>query len=211
MLKSQNRYKLAVSLPEHEFRNVLDLGCGDGKLRDDLPKGIQYQGLDLREGKGIISHNLEKGIPFGDKSSDVIFALEVLEHLENIHFVFEEMLRVARNEMIISLPNMFHWSHRLRYFFGKIPMIKYTFYPQKQANIHLDRHRWLPSHESSVEFIKFNAKGRKTEVFYGIYPYKRFKFFGEIDSFLSRFFPNLFVYTSFFRVDLIDKYSKTQK
>jgi hypothetical protein len=196
----QNRQKLAASLVKNDFNSVLDIGCGEKVLKEYLPKNIKYQGIDFKENDEVLKYDLEKGIPFGDKSFDAVFAIEVLEHLENIHFVFSGMIRVAKKDIVIALPNMLHWNHRINYFLGRIPLPRHQrFYLEK----HSDRHRWIPFHNSSIEFVRVNAKNYKFEVGYGIYPYKKLKFLGWADTCLAKFFPNLFVYTSFFHIDLI--------
>ena len=80
---------------------------------------------------------------------------------------------------------------------------KYTFYPENRIN--MDRHRWFPTHNASIKFVKHNSNGCEVQIGYGIYPYNRMKFLGKIDALFSRFFPELFVYTSFFNIDLTNK------
>lgn len=207
MLINRDRQKLAADLVKYPFRNVLDIGCDfDIPLRQYLPKEINYTGIDFAKSelKEVTECNLENGISLPDKSFDVVFAIEVLEHLENIHFVFEEIMRVAKNEIIIALPNMNHWIYRIKHLFGIKLIEKYTFYPEK----HPDRHRWFPTHKASIAFVRHNSNDCKIEMGYGIYPYKRLEFLGKIDTFFSRFFPELFVYTDFFRIDLINDQKK---
>lgn len=173
-----------------------------GALKDYLPKDIQYQGIDFEKGEGIMAYDIEKGIPFDNKSFDVVVSLDVLEHLENIHLVFREMLRVARNEVVIGLPNMSHWIYRIRYLLGRRVLQDYTCLEPERPP---DRHRWWPTHKTSIKFTEFNAKDNKIKIAYHIYPYKKMRFLITIDRFFSRFWPNLFVYTSFFHIDLVNK------
>ena len=44
-------------------------------------------------------------LPFDDRSFDAVCAFDVLEHLENFHLLNEEMFRVAKDYILISLPN----------------------------------------------------------------------------------------------------------
>jgi hypothetical protein len=43
----------------------------------------------------------------------------VLEHTDNIWHVFDECLRVARLQLMIVLPNSYHWKERLRFLRGR--------------------------------------------------------------------------------------------
>lgn len=194
-----NRQKLAANLIKHSFKSVLDLGCGySTPLRKYLPAGIEYQGIDSDEGQDIKVCNLEKGLSFlKDNSYDIVFAIEVLEHLDNIHFVFEEVKRVARKEIVIALPNMNHWIYRIRHLLGHRIITKYKFYSRPPK----DRHRWLPIYKEAIDFMRENTKEYKMEIAHHFYPYRRLKFLKVIDKFLSKIFPELFVYTIYFHLE----------
>ena len=101
-----------------------------------------YIGTDLVPGKDVVQCDLEKGLPqFETNSYDVVVALDVLEHLENCHALLEDMMRVARKTVYISLPNMYYLSFRLRFLFKGHLSGKYAFPVEKI----LDRHRWVLS------------------------------------------------------------------
>ena len=95
-------------------------------------------------------------MPFAkDKSFDVVCALDVLEHLEHAHHTFLESLRVSRRALIVTLPNMYHWSYRLRYLVSGRISDKYDF----PVHPVIDRHRWLTSFEQSLSFVLENTQG----------------------------------------------------
>ena len=79
---------------------VLDLGCRDMSLKNYLDGNFNYIGLDYSEEKeansNFINHNLENGLPKDLKQVDTIVALDVLEHVENIHEVYKELLYLKR-------------------------------------------------------------------------------------------------------------------
>ena len=84
---------------------VLDVGCFNGDLKRFV-RG-SYVGLDLR-GRPDIIFDLESGfLPFRSRTFDTVVCADVLEHLENIHRVFDECLRVSRGWVIVSLPNCY--------------------------------------------------------------------------------------------------------
>jgi SAM-dependent methyltransferase len=96
---------------------VLDVGCGDayGVLRAAL--GSTYEGLDIgdsykyenagtREGQPEHLWNVEReALPFPEASYDTVLCIGALEHLDNIHQVYDELFRVARRRVIVMLPN----------------------------------------------------------------------------------------------------------
>ena len=60
-------------------------------------------------GDNDITLNLDeiKKIPLDNKSFDAVVALDVLEHLENFHLILDEMNRLSKKYIFISLPNSF--------------------------------------------------------------------------------------------------------
>jgi len=197
--KKEQKYAIPVGLASPGFKNVLDVGCKKKVLKNYLPKDIHYQGIDLFEDKEVIKYNLEKGIPFEDNSFDLVFALDILEHVDNVEFLLKEILRVAKKEAVIALPNMYFWIFRLRFLlFGRLSP-HYDFYPEELG----DRHKWLPSYYSAIDFVKRNSAGRKLEIIPRIHNHKSLPFLNIIDRTLIKFFPNFFSNGVFFRIELI--------
>jgi len=103
-----------------DARSVLDIGCRDGILKKYLPREVSYAGVDLSPGLNVTRVcNLEQGIPFADASFDAVVALDVLEHVDNIWFAFDEVVRVARRQVMVVLPNSYHFRERLRFLRGR--------------------------------------------------------------------------------------------
>ena len=189
------RFTDAISLSNGNYESVLDVGCRDKILKDFIKKDSKYQGIDYKDSDEVIGHNLENGIPFGDESFDIVFALDVLEHVENIHFLLDEVIRVSKFEAIVALPNMSYLKFRLRFLKGKDISKKYLF---SSVQV-LDRHRWLTSYHSSINFVSENSAGNEVTIKRGFYQY-RSNFLRFIDSYFSRLFPNLFTYVVFFHI-----------
>lgn len=140
--------------------SLLDVGCRDGKLRQYLPAGIDYAGIDLTPGPHVTKVcNAEAGIPYPDKAFDSVVALDMLEHTDNIWHVFDEFVRVARRQVLIVLPNSYHWRARLRFARGK-EGDKYRL----SSEPIVDRHRWLTSYVSSLDFAQQMAKRHHLQV-----------------------------------------------
>lgn len=150
---SAARYQRVSDVLPRDTRTLLDVGCRDAALRRSLAPGIRYVGLDRFEGPGVdCVCDVEKGIPFRDRSFDVVAALDVLEHTDNIWFVFEELVRTARRQVVVILPNLYHWSLRLQYLRGK-EMDKYALSHEPIV----DRHRWLTSYQRASAFCRSMA------------------------------------------------------
>jgi SAM-dependent methyltransferase len=200
MLRESDRFiKARDMISFSQYKTVLDIGCRDKALKQYLKEDIYYQGIDYKDDDEVLAYNLEDGIPFADESFDIVFALDVLEHVENIHFLLSEILRVSKKEAIVALPNMFYWKFRLRYLKGKDISAKYVLPPKKV----FDRHRWLTSYISSKFLIQslsgnFNIVEKK---YYYQYNSKLLKW---IDFKLSKKFPNIFVYAIFFKITKYD-------
>jgi len=101
---------------------VLEIGPGNNFVTDYLRNlGIKVKTLDIKEENkpDVIASVL--AIPFSDNSFDSVLCAEVLEHLpfDNFTKALEELKRVAKKNIIISLP---HWGW-LFYAKLKLPLI----------------------------------------------------------------------------------------
>lgn len=183
--------------------SILDVGCRGKELKSHLENMAEYQGIDLVEAPEVLAHDLEQPIPFQDRSFDVVTALDVVEHLENPHQLMEELVRVAARAVIVSLPNMYHWSYRLKFLRGHVLGGKYVF----SSTPLKDRHRWLPSYLSAVEFVKANIANHPVEIFPLVPDRRRFKLLKIIEHMGKRIWPNVFTYHVLFFVDVTDSES----
>ena len=87
---------------------VLDVGCDKARLKELVP-GIDYLGVDV-SGTPDLVVNLEKEpLPFADDAFDCVVCSDVLEHLDNLHKNFNELVRVTRSHLVLSLPN--NWAN----------------------------------------------------------------------------------------------------
>lgn len=136
--------------------NILDVGCWEADLRDAIrDPGVHYTGIDFG-GNPDIKANLEQleRLPFDDGNFDCVVCTDVLEHLENLHFMAEELARVSKKYLIISLPN--NWVNaRQPIARGRGSFDKYglPIEPPK------DRHKWFFSLSEARKFLE--AYGNK--------------------------------------------------
>lgn len=97
-------------------KTVLNLGCGCGGLSEVLKyKNNKVTSVDIENNyKGTIIRDLNKDFDF-DKRFDTIYAVELIEHLENPrHFIRESKKILKQNgKIIITTPIVDNFKQRL--------------------------------------------------------------------------------------------------
>ena len=116
------RIKSAVNLARpyiFDSDTVLDIGCFTQEIKKYLPDNITYVGIDSKAyTKEVNVVDIE--VPTTFIKADIVFCLEVLEHLKNP----KSTLSIIKNSIgstgysIISLPNEATIFHRIRCLFG---------------------------------------------------------------------------------------------
>lgn len=87
---------------------ILDVGCDDGTtalMVKRYQKNLKIVGVDVQgERKAKIERKLYDGkvLPYGDSSFDVVMALDVLHHTEDILGLLQEMRRVSKRLIIVK-------------------------------------------------------------------------------------------------------------
>jgi len=131
---------------------VLDVGCDRALLRQLLP-GIEYFGIDVGGTPDrIVDLERENGVPFPDDSFDCVVCSDVLEHVANCHHVFDELVRVARKHVVLSLPN--NWANARRPVARGKGRIGHYGLPVEPP---VDRHKWFFSLTEAEDFIRGRA------------------------------------------------------
>ena len=146
--------------------SVLNIGGGGSKHLLSYISPVTYTEIDIAGSPDIV-FNLDCGsqLPLDTNSYDCVVCTDVLEHLENFHFVFSELVRVSSSDVIISLPNLANvfrsYISRSKYlpnnntppshYFGKYS--KYYGLPLFKPE---DRHRWIFSYSEASQFFKFH-------------------------------------------------------
>lgn len=131
-------------------QRVLDLGCGDGALLENLIDERDCTGLGVERelddfhacisrGVPVTQGDLEEELPrFGPGSFDVAVLSLTLQAVSRPDRVLIEMKRVAPRQ-VVSLPNFAHWKLRATLAFrGRMPLtdsLPYHWYDT--PNIHL--------------------------------------------------------------------------
>lgn len=150
--ESRSRF-VAAQFADYLKDTVLDVGCFEAPLRNILSSST-YTGIDIA-GKPDINLNLEAivRLPFDDKSFKTVLCIDVLEHLDNLHLIFEEVVRVSGQYIIVSLPNCWR-SARNTIGRGKGRLTHYGLHLHKSH----DRHKWFFNITEARDFIIGKAK-----------------------------------------------------
>ena len=110
--------------------NIVDIGCGEGYILRFLSAQLKGNlfGMDLYpEVLQVAKKNHDVGFaaasiyqtPLKNKSVDAVLCLEILEHLEEPKRALQEMVRVSRKYIILSVP----WEPLWR--IGNMARLKY--------------------------------------------------------------------------------------
>lgn len=142
-----------------QSKSILDVGCDYNTLKKIV--GQKVTGIDLYGDPDYkVDFEKEKLSRFKDGEFDTVICTEVLEHLENLHEMIDELVRVSNRYTLISLPNCMNLFTRISILFlgkaGKfygLPLIK----PD-------DRHRWFFSHTDIERFFQDYTKKKSLSI-----------------------------------------------
>ena len=120
-------------------QSVLEIGPGPGVLKAvGALFGITVETLDLDSDLNPDHLGSASAIPLPDAAYDVVCAFQVLEHLpyESSLVAFEEMVRVSRGNVIISLPDAWPaWRYQIHVpFLGGLDLLVPR--PRLRAPVH---------------------------------------------------------------------------
>ena len=133
MSDAQVQHTIAQLVPEGA--HVLDLGCGDGALLQQLITTRRCTGYGIeidddnvlacvRRGVNVLQLNLHEGLKaFRDQSFDAVLQIDTLQHLRNAEVLLRETARVGRVG-IVAFPNFAHWPNRLSIARGRMPVTR---------------------------------------------------------------------------------------
>jgi SAM-dependent methyltransferase len=151
--------------------SVLDIGCSGGWLGRHLDPSVDYLGIDIKlpenglernSKRRYVECNLDRDpLPARDDEYEVVVCTEVLEHLDEFHFVVGEIARVARKYAIVSLPNIFNWHFRLKTLLGGTG--KFYGLPLEKPE---DRHRWWFHPSQAERFFRSHPRFVVLEEYY---------------------------------------------
>ncbi|MEE4193716.1 MAG: class I SAM-dependent methyltransferase [Anaerolineae bacterium] len=104
---------------------VVEVGCGEGEIlkhlrsrfpaadisATDLSPAVLAQAAQTNPDAGIdfTLQNAEQLDQYSDTQFDLVVCLEVLEHLENPQKGLQELIRISRRDILVSVPNEPIW------------------------------------------------------------------------------------------------------
>jgi len=136
---------------------VLDVGADAMYLKPMVQDGgSEYIGIGFGD-EIDVSYNLEQTpYPFEERSFDTVVCFDVLEHLEQLHSAFDELCRIAKSHVVISLPNpasdLFSVIRGRDY--SETRSLKFYGLPIDPPE---DRHRWFFTEKEAAYFVKERA------------------------------------------------------
>lgn len=106
-----------------DLKNVLEIGVGEGfstqRISRMLPRGVQFEASEFDAGRVELARQRNPQIHVNQESIyalnrptssvDLIFCLEVFEHLEDPRTGLAELARVSRKYAIVSVPREPIW------------------------------------------------------------------------------------------------------
>jgi SAM-dependent methyltransferase len=139
---------------------MLDIGSGGAGLCTHLEDCVS---IDINPAAAPdVFVNLDKGyLPFASNSVDCVVCTDVLEHLENLHRVFQEAVRVSCEYVIVSMPNNWLAARGTICSGDHRHPLKYYGLPLTQPS---DRHRWFFSYTESEDFVQGMAAAMGLQV-----------------------------------------------
>lgn len=155
---ARSRY-VARRFAPYLVESVLDVGCYEAPLRALLGE-VRYFGVDIA-GKPDVFLDLDAAerLPFEDGAWKCVICIEVLEHLDNLHRIFDELVRVSSSHVIVSLPNCWRDARR-PIERGRGRFAHYGLPPERPV----DRHKWFFSYTEARDFVAAKSAAHGLEV-----------------------------------------------
>jgi ubiquinone/menaquinone biosynthesis C-methylase UbiE len=118
--KGQREYIFNKYMRGLEHKHIADLGCGKGELLIKLKNKNKVYAVDIKaytKELNYIITDLNKKFPIKDSSLDLVYAIEVIEHIENTRHFLKECKRIIKpgQKIIITTPNLTHLKARIKF------------------------------------------------------------------------------------------------
>lgn len=108
-------------LKDCKEKKIVNLGCGYGRFCNELKEqGNEITLVDIHNHNPSLKYvlaDLNKDFPLKSDYFDVVFSIDVIEHLENSRHFLRECRRILKKEgkIIITTPNLTHLKARLKF------------------------------------------------------------------------------------------------
>ncbi|MDM8520989.1 methionine biosynthesis protein MetW [Anaerolineales bacterium HSG6] len=159
----QPRFKLFADIIE-PGSTVLDVGCGDGLTLSYLAKHRKIRGVGidlsleavrLARSRGVTAFVADIFHWHLTEKFDYIIISEVLEHLADAEGVLLKLRSFYKKKILISIPNIGYYRHRLRLLLGNFP-IQWGWHPAEHLRFWTvsDFTKWIATLNLEVTEIK---------------------------------------------------------
>ncbi len=191
--------RLALSHIQIKTR-VLELGCATGFMGEYLRKknGCFVMGVEQRKDEGYIAEKKLDGVILADienpetidiiqkkskQQFDHILATSIIEHLKDPETTLQRLHCLLKKDgtLIITTPNIAHWSMRLSLLFGTFDYTEYGILD----NTHLHLYT-IKTFRHLIEDCGYTIQTTGIDPVGGGYP--------KISFYLSHLFPTFFAY-----------------
>lgn len=149
----------ALKYKEFLKGRVLDVGCWNKDLKKYLDDKAEYVGIDIGGNPDVFVDLEKEKIPFKNNSFDAVVCTDVLEHLDNLHETFDELCRVSRKYLIISLTNCY--ASGIKKIITGQGGLKFYGLPSEKPK---DRHKWFFNYKEAEEFVRKRAELNNAKV-----------------------------------------------
>lgn len=117
--------KAVLKLIPDNAMHILDIGCGNGGIREYVNKSTKIDGITISQEEyniclskldNVYLHNLENGLPSLNKHYDVIIASHIIEHIAYPERLLNDIKNIMKDAdiLIVALPNVMHYKSRIQ-------------------------------------------------------------------------------------------------
>lgn len=175
--------QLLHSIPDLRSRSVLELGCGDGAMLERLAgDGVNARGTTFRARaddyirtrehtdriKGCVDDgiDLNKPLPYGDATFDVVYSVEVLEHVESHKTFVSEAARVLKpgGWLVLTTPNLNRLSSRMQFAVSGVHALKRRLIPRTTPLARMEEFHCYPADFTLLHYLLWQGGLRIEDV-----------------------------------------------
>lgn len=111
-IRDKRKLEMLFEVMPEDVRSIIDIGCGNGLITNELNQKYDVLGVDINASKlkyveGPSLQSSCDSIDRPDRSFDLVFSSEMLEHLPEdlYHRTLKEFERLAKKYILLTVPN----------------------------------------------------------------------------------------------------------